>query len=205
MAESNSKINQAEPSKRQSFMLAWFRQYYIYVTIGACALLVGLGYLFLLSPKIATAKNIGSQVLAEERTKQAKLEDKLKYLVDLDAKMSRVAPEDIARVAAMLPTDPGVPALLASLESIAQASQVVVESINLAKIEADVVIEDQAQLPPGVEAVDANLSLGVNPYSQVKLLVDNIENSLRLMDVISLLYSPSAKSYSLTVRSYYQP
>lgn len=204
MAESKSKITNVREPKGQSFMIAWFMQYYVYVTVAAGILLIFTGYLLLLGPKIVTAKNIGSKVLAEENAKRVKLEDKLQYLIALDAKMRQAPPEDIARVSDMLPAEPGVPALFSSLESIARASQVVIESINLSKIEAEAGPE-QSNLPPGVEAVDANLTLGVNPYGQVKLLVDNIESSLRLMDVIGLLYSPSSKNYSLTVRSYYQP
>ncbi len=195
------------PSKPQSsFMGDWFLQYYKLATGGACLLVLGLGYWLLISPKIEKVQNIASTVLREEQTKQAALKVRIEYLVNLETLRNQIAEEDITRIGQMLPSEPGVPELFASLESIALESFVKLENIQFSKLETKKDGGDKRSIVPGgAEALEIQLTVANTPYSNVKTLVTNIETSLRLLDVMALLYSPAAKTYSLTVRSYYLP
>ena len=191
---------------QSSFMGDWFLQYYKLATGGACLLVLGLGYWLLISPKIEKVQNIASTVLREEQTKQAALKVRIEYLVNLETLRNQIAEEDITRIGQMLPSEPGVPELFASLESIALESFVKLENIQFSKLETKKDGGDKRSIVPGgAEALEIQLTVANTPYSNVKTLVTNIETSLRLLDVMALLYSPAAKTYSLTVRSYYLP
>lgn len=202
-------LRQSEPAKA-SFMQAWWLQYYKLVTAGTC-LLLGLGaYFLLLGPKIDKVRNIANIILAEEETKAMALKTRIEYLVNLESARGQIAAADVERITDMLPSEPGVPELFASLESIGADSFVKLESIQFSKLtsSAERGNNNQGQAkawPGGAEAIEIQLTVANTPYSNVKTLVGNIEKSLRLMDVTALLYSPVAKSYSLTVRSYYLP
>lgn len=110
-----------------------------------------------------------------------------------------------------------MPAFLASLESLARASGATIEGLSLSVLEpakggptpplarGGAAAAAEEKLPPGVRAVEGNLSIAATSYSQVKTLLGNIESSLRLMDPVALLYMPSSKTYTITVRTYYQP
>lgn len=203
--------NPAPESKPKiSFMANWFLQYYKLTTLAVCFVIVFLGYFLLISPKISAVQNIASTVLQKEEEKQAALKKRIEYLVNLEAARNQISNEDIARIGYMLPSEPGVPELLASLESISLESSVKFENIQFSKLESATDRPGSAPakssaLPGGAEAIEIQLTVGNTPYNNVKTLVSNIEKSLRLMDVTALLYSPAAKSYSLTVRSYYLP
>lgn len=206
ITKTNASPPPAPPKPKSSFMGDWWLQYYKLATGGACLLILGLSYWFLLSPKIDKVRNIASTVLSEERAKEAALKTRIEYLVNLETLRRQIAEEDIARVDQMLPSEPGVPELFASLESIALESFVKLENIQFSKLETKPASGDKRSIAPGgAEALSIQLTVANTPYSNVKTLVTNIETSLRLLDVTALLYSPAAKTYSLTVSSYYLP
>jgi len=215
MAELQTQKESVEASaaiKQPSYLLRWFLQYYRLVTAAACILLLVLGYFLLLSPKLTRARTMEAAKLTEEQERQKNLELKLQYLVALSKKRSETSDADVQKITAMLPSAPAVPELLASLEGIARESKVTIEGVEFSLIEEvkaknknkeSAPAEDN--LPPGVKALEATVSVSAAPYTDLKIFLTNIEASLRLLDVVALLYSPVAKSYTITVRTYYLP
>lgn len=201
--------------KPPSYLLRWFLQYYRLATIAVCLVILILGYVLLISPKLERVGTLEITKLTEANEQQRSLESKLQYLAALSQKRSQANEKDIKKIDAMLPSGPGVPELLASLESIARESKVTMEGIEMSLIEpvkaksktatkgAEPSLEDS--LPPGVRALEASVSVAATPYNNLKIFLGNIEQSLRLMDAVALLYSPAAKAYTITVRTYYLP
>ena len=193
--------------------MTWFLQYYRLATVSACLLLLVLGYLFLIAPRIESARAVEVLALQKEKEKQSSFEAKLKYLVSLQSQRAQFSQADINLALTALPTDPGVPEFLASLESLALESGATIEGISLAVLEpakgspaaSTKDTKDKDKLPAGVRVLEGNISLAGASYGQVKTLLGNIETSLRLMDVAALLYSPAAKTYTIAVQTYYQP
>ena len=202
------KSKEQQAKRFQGFMAAWFRQYYKYVTIFSCFALFLLGYFFALNPKLGAARLIASEKIVLEQKKKAGLESKLKYLQDLDVKRKNFSAAEIEKFNSTLPAKPLTSELLAVLEEIARASNVLIEGMEFVVVDenSDAVDLEQefSYLPANVRTIDVNLSVRQGPYDSLKLLMDNIEKSLRLMDVVSLQYSPVGNSYNLTLRSYYQ-
>lgn len=200
-----------KPAKTKTFLMVWWLQYYRLATTAVCLLILLAGYLLVVAPKIEAARAVDALALQKEKDKQSSFEAKLKYLAGLQEKRAQFSDDDVNLALNALPTDPGVPEFLASLESLARASGAIIEGVSLSVLEsaksgkanAAAVVEDK--LPAGVRAVEGNLSVAATSYAQVKTLLGNIESSLRLMDPIALLYTPSSKTYTITVRTYYQP
>lgn len=198
--------------KQPSYLLRWFLQYYQLVTVAACVLFMILGYFLLLSPKLTRARTMEAAKLTAEQERQSALELKLQYLAALANQRAETSDADVQKISSMLPSGPAVPELLSSLEGIARASQVTMEGVEISLIEEVKVkgknkekTSAQDSLPAGVRAIEATVGVSAAPYANLKTFLTNIEASLRLMDVVALLYNPAAKSYTITVRTYYLP
>lgn len=201
----------AIPAKTKSFLLAWFLQYYRLATTAACLVILLAGYFLVVAPKIDAARAVDTQALQKEKDKQSSFEAKLKYLVSVQDARRNFSDDDVNLALNALPTDPGVPEFLASLESLARASGATIEGVSLSVLEnaktgkANAALPLEDKLPAGVRAVEGNISVAATSYEQVKTLLANIESSLRLMDPVALLYTPASKTYTIAVRTYYQP
>lgn len=205
----------AEQAKKQGYMGMWFAEYYWQVSAVVALVFAVAGYLFLVGPKISEGRVLAGTQLPRERERGLELSNTLRALLELEEDRALIPESDIRRVAEILPTDPRLPELLASLEAIAVASGVVIEGVEFAFLEPEADIrparggqsapDSESALPAGVVAVEANLRIINSPYANVKQFLGNTEKSLRLMDVTGVLYSPSAKNYTVTLQSYYQP
>ncbi|MBI4122512.1 MAG: hypothetical protein HY462_00775 [Parcubacteria group bacterium] len=202
-----------EKAKKQDFMAAWFAEYYWQVSLAAGLALLAAGYFVLVGPKISAARTVANVDLAAEREREGALADALRTLLALEEARNRIPESAITRVGEILPSDPALPDLLASLEAIAVASSVSIEGVEFAFLETESTRAGRgggsasaaSALPGGVRAIEANLRIIASPYSNVKQFLKNTEKSLRLMDVTGLLYTPSAKNYTVILQSYYQP
>ncbi|MBI2050612.1 MAG: hypothetical protein HYT31_02295 [Parcubacteria group bacterium] len=205
-ARSTAARPQALPKpKLAGFMAQWFRQYYKLVTIAACAMLLVAGYLFLLGPKFSAARVVAGSEFDEAAAERSQLEERLGYLQKLE-RARAVAPSDALRdIEDFLPSDPGTPQLLTSLEAIAASSGVLIDGIEFVIPEGEEAAKAASglSLPSGVSFVEVALAVASSPYDALKALLANIEANLRLMDVIAVAYSPASKSYTITLRAYY--
>jgi len=206
----NAKPNGKKKVKTRSYMRVWFAQYYKQTALSSVLVIVLLGYLFAIGPKLSTARDIKATLESAETGERSALEQRLTYLVRLDDRRAEVDEQTIQTVYDMLPSEPRIPELIASLDSIGNETGIVIEGIDISYLDATPsrdgsVNPDLADIPPGVQAIEITMGVGTSSYDLLKTLLGNIEKSLRLMDVTGLLYSPIAKNYTVTLRSYYQP
>jgi len=196
-------------SKLQSFMLVWFRQYYRYVTAGSCVVLLLLGFFLALQPKLSSARSFSAEKLPEALQKQQYLEHMVQYLESVQREQRLPQNSGAQKLSEALPQDPQTAELLTVLEEVARSSGVTIKGMEFVVIEPDAESKELSELfstlPAGVQVVEAALSVGTGPYDSLKSLLDNMEKSLRLLDVVGLSYSPLGNAYALTVRSYFYP
>lgn len=222
MAEDISPVERKEISAKEpsapaakaeaGFLSNWFLQYYRFATMGACLIFLALGYFLLLGPKIARARNIRNVTLAQEKQRQAELTAKLSYLIRLARKKEEMGSEQIERINNMLPSDPNLAALFTTLEGLARDSGAIVESISInvpqpAKPGRGQTAATAAAkgLPEGVKSVDLTVKVTAEDYRQLKVFLANAERASRLLDAVALNYSPAGSTYTLTLRTYFQP
>jgi Tfp pilus assembly protein PilO len=197
-----SKIKNMVPP----FVKTWFLEYYMEVSIGIAIVVFLIGYALVLHPKLQEARDFSVSNYELELKEKEKLEEKLDYLVGLSSQRSRVSKSKIDKISEILPEKAATPQLITSVEGIAQESGVTIEGIEMSILD-DYIAEDEQSianpLPSTVGIVEFNLSLATGPYEQVKLFLENLENSLRILDVIALMYSPLEENYSIIFRSYF--
>jgi hypothetical protein len=128
----------------------------------------------------------------------------------------------LGRLETMLPADPKTPDLLVWVESLARESGIQLLAIDIANDD----VQDNdigANFAPGVAAAHPNLvkneftpdgnvvprsvtislRLAGGDYQVIKSFLNKLENSLRLMDVLSFSFSPTAQNYTMIIRAYY--
>lgn len=215
MAETVEKKIKTEPAtkpaKRESYLKQWFLRFYKQATAGSCFLILLAGYFFVVNPKITSINQTVGASLDNERQTRAELEDKISYLIKLAAKQGQFTGDDIARVNDMLPNDPFLPELFSTIDWLGRDSGVAISSISISqsalggkKNEAAAAVSEKG-LPAGVKPIEIGLAVAAENYSRLKTFLANIEKSSRIMDAVALNYSPNAGSYTVTVRTYYQP
>lgn len=211
ITEQKEKPKQETKAKKVSFMILWFEQYYKMTSIAACAMALVLSYIFILSPKVSSIRSIrGAQYDAIAKEK-SDLEQKLSYLAKAQESKRNISQREIENIDSVIPTSPLSPQILAGLEQIAKTSNVVIEGIDLAipdantnkKIDPAKEAVKEPDLPEGVFTVEVILSIRSGPYDNLKLFLSNIEKNIRLMDIISVNYTPASKNYIISARAYY--
>lgn len=204
-AAAPAKAKPKQKPKLASFMAQWFRQYHKSVTLVAAAALGAILYLVVLGPKLSAARVVAGREFDRVAETRARLASELSYLEKL-ASASRGAPQEAIRdIEEFLPSKPETPQILTSLEAIAASSGVLIDGIEFVIPEEDeaVTLSAELGLPSGVSFVEATLAIATSPYDSLKTLLANIEQNLRLMDVVAVVYSPAGKSYTITLRAYY--
>jgi len=188
------------------FVKIWFLEYYMEVAVGIAILVFFAGYILVLHPKLKQARDFSVAKYEFELDEKLKLEQKLEYLVGLSSERSKVAKSKIDRISEILPQVAATPQLITGIEGIAQESGVTIQGIEMSILD-EYIAEDEESiidpLPSSIGIVEFSLSLASGPYEQVKLFLENLEKSLRILDVIALMYSPVEENYSIIFRSYY--
>jgi len=173
--------------------------------------------MFFVYPKISSVGALKAEVMTGVLSEQDNLNKQLDYLVEAQKAKYSISESDIDNIEKIIPTDPNTPQIFTTLEAISKEVGVTIGTINFSLLDApkkeSIPSEDsQAQFSEqventkdGVSAIEINLSVSAGPYDEFKNFLDKVEKNMRLMDVVSLTYSPSGESYGLTVRSYYMP
>lgn len=174
------------------------------------------GYFYLL-PKykeLKERKQVLSHKQDEVATQEAQLGGVKDLIADLKRKEAELAPLDEA-----LPTAPAIPELLANLEALTQTSGLLAANLQitipptLTRAEGG---SDQAQ-PRRLEGVlGSTENLAVlqidlivkGQYLNLKTFLSNLEQNMRLLDVLSLTFTPAetetrTQEYALRIQTYY--
>jgi hypothetical protein len=191
---------------------SWFLDYYLYISLFCSILIFIIGYLVFLGPKIGEVRRVLEKDLTREIEREQKLLKNLEQLVSIEEEIKKISLADINKIHEMLPDGPDLPNLIATVEGLAKASGSFVEGFDLAEIQPTAGGMVQVQqteesidfLPEGIRHIDVNLRVESNQYPNVKLLLSNMEKSLRLLDITGISYDPKAQGYTVTFRTYYK-
>lgn len=192
-------------------MTSYFR-YLVWSVVGVVLL---LGLLMVIKPQFENVRLVG--VLALEEKKQ-QLKDRTTYYDKVKAMVEKyrsLSGEETEKISRILPSRPEVSDLFHSLESLATASGMTLESVAVtkgssaaaaaqpsgaasARREATAGAQNRTASSDTVQFLDVNLSVsGPTDYATYKRLLQNIEKSQRLFDVGSIAYKPSETKVQL--------
>lgn len=193
--------------KLNNFLASYFNL----LTALIVLLIVSIGFIVVILPKY---RDVDAKVkLANEQLEKefVKLSGYLKKLQTINNDYSNINQDSINKIKKFLPNKPETESLIKKLEFVAKNNGVILNSLD---IDADLDKPDEQtgkiippapnlDLPAGVGVIKITMNLtGVN-YSVLKNLISILEKSLRLMDIVSLNFSPADETVSLNIETYY--
>ena len=107
---------------------------------------------------------------------------------------------DRAKIEYALPGEPDSPGLLAQIAAVVRAGGGTLGSVDFSLAAADPL----SAAGKGIGAVDISMNINGMDYNKFKILLNLIEYNLRIIDVKNFVFSGSAASLSLNLRTYYR-
>jgi hypothetical protein len=138
-----------------------------------------------------------SDALAKNEAAQAKFESQKKAV----SAIAGISEEHRKMIAYALPEEPDTPGLAVQLNALVSQS-----GLKLTNIDMIAAPSDSSGIDAGGSSVNVmNVVVSVDGinYDKMKILLSNIESSLRLLDVRTLNFSPSSAAVTLEMRTYY--
>jgi len=199
-------------------------RFFWFVSLFIVLVILLIGYTYFLQPKWAEVKKTGILDYNTELKNKQEAEDYLARLDESLKKFQQINKSDVEKLAKILPAESGIPDLFIILEKLMAASQLKLKSLDISqgggqavggqKL-ADTIPELQAEAVTSASVNINTLSINLNisggkQYSDLKNLLENIEKEIRIMDIVSLTYSPPGggvsggeASYSINLTTYY--
>ncbi len=156
---------------------------------------------FLVWPEYTRFLDIQDKLTSEKQklgAEEATFQDTKKLLKNYED----ISAEDREKIIAMLPGEIDEPGLFTLFESLSQKNKITVLSLDISEKEAAANLKNL-----GVMEVQVALNLTASPtsedpYGDFKIFLSDLEANLRLMDIISINYTPESATYVLNVKTY---
>ncbi|MEK9151748.1 MAG: hypothetical protein AAB692_00075 [Patescibacteria group bacterium] len=95
-----------------------------------------------------------------------------------------------------MPAEKGIPEVLAALEDLSARHGMVIVSL-------DAVVDEKTVLPSGEKVVSIAMNLTGAEYKTFKVYLADLQRSLRIFDLQSLVFAPKTGSFNLSLKAYY--
>jgi Tfp pilus assembly protein PilO len=155
-------------------------------------------FFFAVTPSVKALQTGGKASIADARVKMQEAESKIGAQKKLVENAALVSQEDRKLLNFALPTEQDIPGLYIQISNILRTS-----GLRFSGMDVSEAPDDPNQKL--VKGLNISVTLDNVTYDQVKLLMNNFENSLRMMDLHEISFTPSSHSASLSLRTYYLP
>lgn len=189
------KNKKPSASKFLDIFLKLLHRYFFILAFIVFFVILAVGYIFLVQPKY---KNVTEKQKTEENKKVQELESLSGYLKKMQAyreEYNKISQADKERVDAMIAGKYLPENVFTDMEKLIFSRGMILDSIEVNASTPD------KKTGTGEAVIKLDIS-GVN-YEDFKKLLAVFENSLRLMDVKSLSFSPSQNTALLVISTYY--
>lgn len=153
-------------------------------------------FFFSITPAVKALQAGGKASIVDARVKMDEAEKRIGAQKKLVENAALVSEEDRKLLSFALPTEQDIPGLYIQISNILRVS-----GLRFTGMDVSEAPDDPNQKL--VKGLNISVSLDGVTYDQVKLLMNNFENSLRMMDLHEVSFTPSSKSASLSLRTYY--
>lgn len=174
--------------------------------------LIALAYALLLGRQITSLRTDGILTLQQNRQKQAAERDALQYTQNIVDKYAKANVQDVAKLRALAPSTPDLPAMFVQVEALARAAGLQLNNVNFtgaAAAQPGSAKSASGEAAAGglLKQMTATFSVsGGSGYASLKNFLATIESSVRLLDVQSISYAPSkegaAETYQINAVTY---
>lgn len=191
MANPPNKKTEEKPKSRSSFALLALLLVVIFV----------VAVYFFVWPEYGVLTDSQNK-LAEEKQSLDEQNQTFLNIKKLLANYGEISDANKGKVEAMIPEVDDEPGLFTLFEAVGQKNKITISAIDISEKEAAPVLANL-----GLREVDVALNLTINPasadpYGDFKRFLGDLENNLRLMDVVSVNYTPESSNCILNIRTY---
>ncbi|KPJ85506.1 hypothetical protein AMJ57_02905 [Parcubacteria bacterium SG8_24] len=166
------------------------------VTVLAALLYAGAAYYLLFVPKLGQIVGGGEFDTTAIRQQVSDTRSRLEALKEAFSAYSKLNPEHVQRLKRIVPDDADIPGLFVQIDNLARKRGMVLVSV-------DAVVDDKAASLVGVKPVRISVNIAGGDYERFRLLLSDIELSLRLFDVQSIVFTPTSENYSMLMNAYF--
>ena len=178
--------------KFKKFLVANFRLFSLIIPL----IILGCGYLYFLRPKYNYLKMTGGLTLNILKSSLQSKKEYLKNLEELKITYNNLTEEEKEKLEQILPLKKDIPNLFVHFENLIKQNGLKLSSINFT--EEDTTEED---IKKGVKILNIDLGLKGGNYQILKKFLTNLEQDIKIMDVVSISFSP--EGYNIKLKTYY--
>jgi hypothetical protein len=200
LSENNNK------NKIYSFLVKNF-DYFILIFV---FFFIYFAYSYYFKGILIEIKKVESQKMNLEKEIYDEQENYLKRLYEVKDSLNEISPDDINKVGLILPEEDQKKELFHYLDKLIKENQMNLQFIKFSNLEykkynnKDLI--DQEDISSEVSRLKIDMRISGVTYDRLKLLLNSIENNLRLMDVEFFNFSSLDKGeLNLSVIAYYEP
>jgi|GEM_PF-5529105 hypothetical protein len=163
----------------------------------AAAVVIGAAYLLAVGPLLDQTAAGGPYDLASRKAETETAEAQAANAKSLISAFDVLNDEYKTKSSTALPVEPGIPELVASIDSMVRQSGMQVTALEI------VPAKDPPKGAPDIAVLNIAMNVSGGDYLALKRLLIVLEHDLRLTDVLSIAFSPQSAAYQLSARSYY--
>lgn len=197
--------------KRNDFLLHYFK----FIILASVVVIFLLGYVFVLQKKYDQIVNQAEQSGVNKYDEYNSQLKKLRDLRKLKVAYSGISEKDKSKIEAILPDETTHENLLAQMEAIILRNGLILKSLSIDSsdggkkssksldISGSIQGGDTGSVSGEIGKIKITMDIAGTDYDRFKNLLVVLENNLRLMDIEDLSFSPSEKSTTLSMTTYY--
>ncbi len=157
-------------------------------------------FFVLIVPAVRSLQSGGSSSLSDLNIKITDAQARFDYENKIVTAITSLSDADRARIKYALPSEPDTLGLLLQIAAIVKSAGSMVPSIDFS-LASDTAVEE---LGGNVGAVETSINVSGMDYEKFKILLNAIQNNLRIIDIKNFVFSATGDSVSLNLRTYYQ-
>lgn len=192
----------------------FFAKYFSWIILLSVIIVFALGYKFLISPKYQAINEISEVSMNKKEKEYIEKRKEFNDFIDLINVYNNINSEHKKKINAMLSTEDVHEEIFTRLESIISRNGFIPLSIDINldnnKKENISEKEDGAEndisghtLLSKIGKVEVELEVAGINYSGLKSLLQDFENSLRIIDVENIVFSPDKETVDFNLSTYY--
>lgn len=172
-----------------------FKQWILIIEV---AVILGLGYFFLIAPQLQFGIGEDGQSLTYWEDELAAAEQALVDAQSLVAVYNKLSRQDREKLQRILPSGEQVPLLMSQIEALFESEQLFLTSFSAFHLENSILT------PAGMEIVSIEMGfLAPQDYQTYKSLLEKLESHVRLLDIRTVEYSPGNNTFTISAFAYF--
>lgn len=180
-------------------------KYFVFFPPVFFILILAMGYFLLLEPKYERVRSEIEIAVEKREQERDKYEEYFNRYNQIKQAFIKLPPGEVEKIDHLLPVNPEAEKLMVELESIISRKGLLLSSVKID-------FGGESNRPPKEPAENGkaapkeiyiDLSIAGADYRALKMLLTDLENNLRLLDVKQVNFSPQNDTVNLSLAAYY--